>query len=312
MLDVEKITKVIKGDINSRNLNFQCTSWCNFKCSYCVQKNRKRPNEKPSLNSLIEHSKKFRKFADDVNSLYPVKYETINLLGGEISLFDMVSIVDPLVNQNCKSITLTTNGSANMTNYTDLISFCINRGIKLILVISYHEEFFDLTKFKQKVLQLHEYCKDIPVSLKVQHVLTNENTIIAKDLNNWCLSNGIQENVCIDRSLKFIKDTTVDTLNQLILYESKGISIEYDKSIIEISRYNLIKQFRNQNFIPKDYICRYKCNTLRYIVLYNKTLLKIQCSEIPYDYSLNDLIIHDEICKETHCNLCSNVFLEKV
>lgn len=137
------------------HIKWRMTHACNYRCSYCIRKYGMLKDDQ-SLNML-------QKDIDMCNSAVPHVNRLCNelpgavklcLIGGEVSLMDLASIINQLTSPKLKFISITTNLSRPTDYYTNLVKLCHSRDITFSIAASYHEEFADMNEFLHKVADI--------------------------------------------------------------------------------------------------------------------------------------------------------------
>lgn len=254
------IKYIYKTDNTNFTVKWRMTNWCNFRCSYCIRKEA-ISKEKQTTQELVEKAKYIRQIINDIDK--PV---SIQLIGGEVTWFDLDTIIRELFAENVKKISITTNLSNSTEYYRNLYNLCWDNGIILKLTASFHEEFSKMDVYIKKVVDLN--------FVKPEMVITPDNIDIAKEFITKLKDNNISSaTLDFDRTLP-AKD------------------VKYIKSLIN-----------NENFNSLGFIIETKDNkkligdkaSIRRNLKFNSS---IQCNNLKYMVYIDDKgDIYDTVCK---------------
>lgn len=250
----------IKNIINLKsyplNIKWRMTECCNYDCSYCVRKRHKK-----DISLLNEDEENISYVLTHITRLiHEKKVDTmVELMGGEVSLFNLKNIIDTLYTDNkeyLKEIFITTNFSLTTSYYQELIEVCNEHNIKLTLVLSFHSEYTTLSDFIEKVKSLSLYEKTF---IKLEMVSLVDNKDLVLEFINKCEENNLIYDVDGDIKESNHKDKLIIQSNNEPMYkvEFDDGSIEYCNSMREIS-----KKYANYNtlcFIGYECSLDYTC-----------------------------------------------------
>ncbi len=139
---------------NDFNIKWRMTNLCNIHCSYCIRyKHRVDIND----TCVKENEDKLCEVARDISKLLEkTKFNNIrlNLIGGEVTIFDLKRILANITTDKVKVINITSNLMRDVQYYIELADFCYSRNIKLSICFSCHYEFITLDKYFEKINQL--------------------------------------------------------------------------------------------------------------------------------------------------------------
>lgn len=168
---------------------WEMTKYCNYNCSYCYQKEtheKEFPNIENLKNCAID-------IADMLKRHKTNKLKQLSLIGGEVSVLPLDEIIKPIISQ-IDILNIVSNGSGNLEKVIKLV---LDSNKKIIIVLSFHEEFTTIEKFISKANILKEkFGNNKNFSINVILVVTNTNYKLiqeaAKKLDDNNISFDIQ------------------------------------------------------------------------------------------------------------------------
>lgn len=273
----------IKKDVCLENpmfyIKWRLTNACNYHCSYCIRKDLGLEGF-PGYYELIKRADKLNKIK------IPFRLE---LIGGEVTIFDLVPLLSRITTKNLKAVYISTNLFREAGYFEYLYDYLYKRKIELSLSCSLHEEECDEDKFIEKV----RYLSTVVDHIYLECVSTDKNKkTIEKILNIK------KDNVKI--SLDYLRDR-----NDNILAEEKYNVINSKHDLIV----NLEKEHHSNfsGFVSAGLKC--KSNGLYIDVdgsIYRRSCKQKQLiSDIyKYDFNIKEDIID---CPNSICNFSSNV-----
>lgn len=168
-------------DTNDFVVKWRITKYCNVHCSYCIRHEHptfsKEDIEKDELK-LCEVAKKL----SDLVERTPFNNVKIDLIGGEVSIFDLRKILSNLTTKKLKRINMTTNLIKSADYYVSLAEFLKAKGIEFTVTASFHYEFQSAESYFVKVKRLIPLCKLFVCEM----VSTDDNQIICKNFIKEC------------------------------------------------------------------------------------------------------------------------------
>lgn len=299
-LDFENINSVITP-FEKPKLIYRITNWCNYKCSYCIQKthNSLKPSDQNILHSTEELIQQIINGPLNTAFLQPRK---VQLIGGEISFLDLVNdIMSPFLKSkiNVESYLIISNFSAPIKNYKKIIDFVSQNNINLSLHLSFHEEFISYENFFKKFEELNNYCKNNSnIKLSIEMVVTLENLELAKKIkelysNKYKIifdKNRFESKNEVDNFL-----TSDDAVKTFDITFKSGRKLSYKKT-------SFFKAIGNSNFPSKGFICEKRIYNLKFDTCKNK--LQVACKQAPDQFE-------NILCNQEYCSLCNFKYLVK-
>lgn len=311
-METIKSIKSVKYD-DLYDVKWHITKWCNYKCSYCIQKHTANDSIEYKLPSITELLLKANLIKDYLikNGITNTK---LNLIGGEVSFLKFGEIFS-VFSGNLKQATLTTNLSSSIDHLTKQIELLFNTYSndtnfkQFLLTASYHEEFCNFDDFFNKVFSLHKRFSIERFSLVIQFTVTNSNISMAKQVYEICKKHKLKTNFAIDRNLN---DRSNELLNFMDSFKKEsansGYYVEYqDNHVIAYSSQyikNNINRFNGWKcYVPKSTLI------IDPLFYWSNTT----CKALPktnYE-NFNSYEKDYIICNKEKCALCDNIKVEK-
>ena len=162
-------------------IKWRITEMCNVKCSYCMHIQREELTDgliKPQEERLCEVASQISKLLDktDFNKV------KIDMIGGEVTIFDLKKIVSHVNTPKLKRINLTTNFLKGKEYYKDFAMYCRDRGIEVTATASFHYEFQTFEKYFEKI----EYLKPFFKILACEVVSNEDNQDLVRRFCDKC------------------------------------------------------------------------------------------------------------------------------
>lgn len=152
-----KFKSIIQTKAYDCNIKWRMTNLCNYRCSYCIQDAdgvladiREAGKSQPGL---AEINAKLLSAADTLNILMeqaPHTSFSLLLVGGEVSVLEIPSILRRLKSKKLKKLHITTNLSASVSYYR-AIREALPEDCVFRLECSWHEEYTSAEAFLEKV-----------------------------------------------------------------------------------------------------------------------------------------------------------------
>ena len=150
------IKSVIDLNDTTSTIKWRLTDACNYRCSYCVRAYLARA--KQDVQQLKDDWTRCKKAAPAVNRIINAMPGTvkIDLIGGEVSLYNLEELLVEITSPKLIRINITTNLSRPADYYIRLIKYCRERNILLGLTASFHSEYETLPRFFQKAQSIRK------------------------------------------------------------------------------------------------------------------------------------------------------------
>lgn len=176
-------------------IKWRMTNQCNAHCSYCIHGRNITKiedierDQTQALETVV--------YINDLINRHPEKKTVkLELIGGEVSMFDLKSILYKIDRLDC--INITTNLLRDADYYLDLINYCDNRGVKLTMTASFHYELQSIDSYFNKMAKIKTktVCAEMP-SLK-------ENQDLVKQFIDRC--EKLDLDYMVDKDFRSIND----------------------------------------------------------------------------------------------------------
>ena len=294
------------------NIKWRLTNCCNYRCSYCVRKNKVDDISNLSVDQEL------------INSALPKVIELIldkntstrvELIGGEVSLFNLDYFLNTLLlstNGLVKRINITTNFSKPSSYYNNLVEICSKYNCELSIMFSWHYEYMKLNNFLNKY---NELIKNEFTIYKFEMVSTYENQDKVKEFINECEKIDIEYSVDVDVNIENNQDLIFkvkrnDNHKKYKLTKTNG-DILMCGSVRELLKE--LDEYHSRLIRLKGYYCTLDYDYLyidkNYHVGYNEQIEACKCYEPIENFSLRK----EPIVCPRGCSLCGymSVFKNK-
>lgn len=136
---------------NHLKFSWKMTSWCNYHCSYCI--NRTETRHAPE--DLEGQALRVKAVLDREKALRPGLRITMSLIGGEVGFFDLPYLLELAGGgKNFGHLFVNTNFSAPLEKWVKLDEWCRSQNIEFNIIASCHLEEADLDEFVSKFVAL--------------------------------------------------------------------------------------------------------------------------------------------------------------
>lgn len=207
MQDCKKQIVSIRNNERLLTIKWRLTTWCNYRCSYCIQWWGKK-NEKTDFNRLFSTAKEINRLIE--SSPRPVK---LYLLGGEVTWYDLEKLVSAIQSKKLAKIAITTNFSNSTDYYISFANYLHSRGVKLGMCCSLHKEYVTPAEFVKKAADVKR--KTGLDAIKIEFVLNPETESLADEIKRLCEEESVD--------YRFDYDKTQDDA-----YRSQGKNVSKD------------------------------------------------------------------------------------
>ena len=299
-------------------LKWRITSMCNLKCSYCLRTHNLEDYNADKIEADTKQLCEISKKLSDVFDKSDKNNVKIDLIGGEVSLFDLERIFSHLTSDKIKRINITTNFKKDSDYYNSLAKYLKDRNIELSLTCSYHDEFWSIDSYFDKVIQV----KDNVVIFCCELVSTKNNQDLCYEFKKRCLDLDVDYMIEADLS----KEALLLRRQNLLFVESRKIKknprykATFSDGTFQI--YSSRNEFLTDNQISENVQQRalrtrgfYCTNTSNYAYLdFDTFRCRTDYSEKCINLvSIDDFkILEPKLCTSGVCSLCGHQSLWKI
>lgn len=172
----------------SFKIKWYMTRWCNYHCDYCCQ------------NKNTDHRNKFTPEEDLMNTAqhlhniilkYDISEYILQLIGGEVTYYNITNIMDILYTPGLKTLQITTNFSQKESFFQNLIDWCTEHNVRINLFCSYHSGQTDFDSFFNKAKTISKYLNNNG-QLKCTSVASNDSIEYVHRMEDFCNANNIK------------------------------------------------------------------------------------------------------------------------
>ena len=221
-------------------INWHITGWCNYHCSYCI--NKEFGTKYTPLNTVLKIAEAINKY---INTNLKNQRVQLRLIGGEPTYYDLPIILDKI--EHLDRLTVVTNFSRDTEFFKKMYIYCANRKLKFFLICSYHEE---NKEFIKKVAELTNWCRESHeyrmIFLRPQVSLLATKSFSKKILDDY-LNEGI------DRiRISILRDEKQNHIN--LSKEQLDIIYDWNKKYDEI----ILENYKKKNVKDRGFLVTYK------------------------------------------------------
>lgn len=165
----EDIAYLERGPKNQFKISWKMTDYCPYSCSYCYMSNAvqaaKAKNDNPSQEFVEKIASKIDKYLE-THAKPNVRVE-LHLIGGEVSIFDLIGLLNQISRVN--RLNIVTNLYRSKEYWAALKQYLDRRGIELRMSASFHLPMLS----EEKRLEFIEKANLLKAQVKA--VVNNEN-----------------------------------------------------------------------------------------------------------------------------------------
>lgn len=288
----KRIVRIEPKENSLRTVVWCPTYLCNYHCSYCSQIYNKNKFNKETNETIRQQAIRLHDYLKDNNiGLY-----RLSLFGGEISLFDMEYILQPLIDTKLYQINLTTNFSQDNNKYLNLYHYLKSNDIELKITASYHDEHVSQENFISKIESLINMDKSIKSCITVECVVNDSIFDKVEKMRELCKENEINCSVDLDRT------KNANLINSIKLLKSNCKSrihkVTYDDNSTDIlSKSEILAHFGTPS-LEKPKICFNN----GYRIMFRENTFSVNCSTYPINKKAH-------LCNEK-CAICGLIDLK--
>ena len=174
----EKQIIAIHNNDSLLTIKWRLTTWCNYRCSYCIQFWGEK-EKKTDFGHLLDTAKEVNRLIESAPR--PVK---LYLLGGEVTWYDLEKLVSAIPSKNLAKIAITTNFSNSSDYYISFANYLRSRDVDLGLCCSLHKEYVKPSEYVKKVAAVKNATG--LDTIKVEFVVSPQTEACADEIRRVC------------------------------------------------------------------------------------------------------------------------------
>lgn len=234
-------------------VKWRITDLCNYNCSYCIRKRLTSIN----LINFEENEERILKAAKEVARIIKELPGNVklDLIGGEVSLFDLHSLLEILYKEcgsKLKRVNITTNMSAKVDYYNDLIKLCDDYGSEIGITCSWHNEFISMEDFLNKFKLIKSPNQK---GIRIECVSRTNNKEDIRKLISICEENNYS--YFIEKDLSATKEDKESLIAKSSSNKKDRYKVEYDDN-------KKIELYKTRNSFLTKSESGYTCKTEGY------------------------------------------------
>lgn len=283
-------------------IKWRMTNICNYACSYC---SRSKTLEEYSEDAITQENEDLMQTAKDINTLLEsCDFENIkiDLVGGEITLLDLATILGGITTDKVKRFDITTNFSKSAEYYISLAKL-----FPISLTASLHAGCADTDTFFEKVKEVYE--ANIFEYFKCETVSCSGNQSDVEDFISHCEEIGIDYVVDRDKTATATEDEKISSKrtgdNELYSVEfTDGTTKEFNSKTEILNTFLSNSKTKGRYFHSKDMMCT---NSYNFLYIDNDTILgrKEGESGCKNKIKISDFSFVPPVkCTSDYCSLC--------
>lgn len=224
-------------------LKWRITYTCNYHCPYCIQIKQGLKGYNGAL--LEEETEKLFSLAEKIDPfLSRVNPENkdvvLEVIGGEVTLIDLISLMEKIKDKNIKKLNITTNGSKPIDYFYFLANYLHERGIKLIITMSFHDSQTTFSEYMYKA----EKIKALADEFSCEYVSRLDNQETVKQFISVLEEKGIDYKIEPNKNKDHLSARMRGELIATSNFTNRGLA-----------RYNVVLEDEKGNEIEKSYDC---------------------------------------------------------
>lgn len=137
---------------------------CNYNCPYCIQVAQKK---KENFNGELFEQEKAKAFstAEKIDAFLAKvnpegKNVSLEIIGGEVTLLDLVALLDRIKDKHINYVSITTNGSKPVDYFYNVSEYLHSRNCTFSVTMSYHDTQTTFEEFIYKASQLNKFVDE--------------------------------------------------------------------------------------------------------------------------------------------------------
>lgn len=197
MKEIESLKDLYPADFI---IKWRLTKMCNARCSYCAQwrsndiKGITEEKLKEAEKTLSIAGEKISRMLERINA----QNVQLDLIGGEVTIFNLPKILESVHSDKIKKIHITTNFLRDSEYYKKLAEYVKSRNIKISLCASFHYEMQSFEKYFEKVLEV----KDLFFLFTCEMVSNENNQELCRKFVEKCERENLSFMIDADTNIK--------------------------------------------------------------------------------------------------------------
>lgn len=299
------------------NIKWRLTDLCSIHCSYCGRRNH--TISKWSKDQLQSEEDKLVEVATEISRMINrtnFNKVRLELIGGEVTVFNLIRIISNIDSDKIKSIRLTSNTIKSENYYIELADYLHSRGIEVSICFSLHSEFQSIDRYFNKIEKLIGKIDiltcEIP-SLATNQDLCREFIDRCEKLNvNYLVDADIRNRAKQDRLNGLITDSkSINKNNRYQITFTDGSSKLYS-SRSQFLTDKSIDENKDLKYIHTDGM--YCTNSYNYVYIEFDKVNGRSSKDSPNCHELIPIkdfkfIDSPAICMNSYCTICGNFSL---
>lgn len=258
-IKMDDIVRVEKTNDNFK-ISWKMTDACNYRCPYCYMKEAVA-KQKHTPQEDVE------RIASRIDKLIEVqangKDVMLHLIGGEICLYDLISVLDKIKSKQLKSVIFATNFSKDLGYWNKLSDYCRKRDINPIIIASFHLTECNHEEFVDKAMKL---------GVHVKAVVNADNIETYRLYFDRLVKNGNAVEVTVERDNEnSAKKLTEEQLHYVSMLNSRllrkqvyfKVTLKNGRVISYPSNISFINSIDVGGFDPEGFVCTAGLNGIR-------------------------------------------------
>ena len=303
-------------------IKWRVTHNCNFSCSYCIQR---YCQDQPDIwGTLEEDEKRSIAAAPDISRIMDeMKADKIklDLVGGEVTLFDLENLLSKIASQKLKKVYIVTNFHRPKEYFESLAEYLKTRSCALEVCASWHSECIDFETYSSKILSLKDTEN---LTIKCEKVNTGDNPDEIGKIKEFCEANNISYliDIATDFSAKAVNRRIRGELKtnfkkphpRFMLYKDDGTQEEcWSQNALITGQVagteSQITQLK-EGFMTKGWYCSRDIDYVYVMIDYHHGIAGGKCRQ---KEPLADFHIQAEPhqCEFASCNFCGKMSVAK-
>ena len=145
-------------------LKWRLTYICNYNCPYCIQVAQKHKESydgdklKEAQIAREKTASTLDKFLAKINP--KGKKIKLELIGGEVTLLNIIAILKKITDKNICELSITTNGSKSLDYFYELADYLHSRDMTFCITFSYHDTQTTFSEYMYKATELNKIADE--------------------------------------------------------------------------------------------------------------------------------------------------------